>query len=189
MVHYYGRPVELNKSEEQDENETQRRCGVHRDFRSITLLFQDGVEGLEVFIENEWKRVPSITGNAVLLQFGWCAMFRSNGRLPAVRHRVSDPTPSEQELRGRSWKVKDRTALILFIAPPADVHLNPVVLDGEEQLFRNTTVGELKAFDGRNWTYREGTIKGKDREKRIWPTQDDAIMHRYFVGSVYSCFE
>lgn len=201
MVHYYavGNGEEKGKDEEENatlhlnrthkERERSARCGEHRDFGSVTLVFQDGIQGLQIKVDNEWRNVQSEAGNAALLQFGWCAMFRSNGRLPAVLHRVVEPPRNAD-----SDSVPDRTAVIFFVAPGADAALNPVVLPGEKKLFRETTVNDLKTFDGRNWMYREGTIKGeekeiKERERLIWPTQDSAIKYRYFVGDDGRLFE
>lgn len=198
MVHYYGNCSVVEKTKENgllnsitkgDVAQKAARCGKHRDFGSVTLVFQDGIQGLQIRVYNEWRDVQSVTGNVALLQFGWCAMFRSNGRLPAVLHRVVEPSRNDE-----NDDVPDRTAVIFFVAPGTDTALDPVVLPGERTLFRNTTVEDLKTFGGRNWMYHEGTIKGEDkeikeRERKIWPTQDSAIKHRYFVGDDDEVFQ
>lgn len=166
MVHYYGSGNEeereedeengiLNGSRKSNNTEKPGRCGEHRDFGSATLVFQDGIQGLQVTVDNEWRNVQPVTGNVALLQFGWCAMFRSNGGLPAVLHCVVEP-PRNSEIN----IVPDRMAVIFFVAPVTETALDPVVLPGEKTVFRKTTVDDLKTFDGRNWMYREGTIKG-----------------------------
>ena len=44
MVDYQPRPV----SDMRDPSEHGPRCGAHRDFGTFTLIFPDGVAGLEV---------------------------------------------------------------------------------------------------------------------------------------------
>ena len=69
------------------------RCGAHRDFGTFTLIFPDGTSGLEVLLDEDkeiWRPVDLSAADSAVLLFGWCANIRSNGRVPAALHRVSD---------------------------------------------------------------------------------------------------
>ncbi|KAF5206768.1 2-oxoglutarate-dependent dioxygenase DAO [Thalictrum thalictroides] len=62
--------------------------GAHTDKGSITVLCQDGVEGLEVLSkEREWLQVAALKG-AFVVFVGDSLKAWSNGRLYAAKHRV-----------------------------------------------------------------------------------------------------
>lgn len=69
----------------------QSRAGAHTDYGTLTLLFQDGVGGLEVQTpEGNWVAAPAIPG-AVLINIGDMTQRWSNDLLRSTRHRVGLP--------------------------------------------------------------------------------------------------
>lgn len=157
MVDYYSRP----------RDSTPPRCGEHRDFGTFTLLFSRE-PGLQANVAGKWVDLaPPPEGGAVLL-FGWCTEIRSNGRLPAVLHRVVDASGAEMTPR--------RTSAVLFVAPK-DVHtpLEPVLREGEPRRYLSgVRVGQLRGSMARKWRHREGTLNAEDRaleEEEIRVTQ------------------
>lgn len=132
MVDYYPRAV----------GEVAPRCGEHRDFGTLTLIFEDR-PGLQVrrwtlynvvfeLIElsqvkrgNEWIDV-TIPADACLLLFGWVTQVRSNDRIPAVLHRVKDP-------QANAGQVPRRVSAVLFVGPEADTDLTPVLREENEK--------------------------------------------------------
>lgn len=117
-------------------------------------------------------------GSAILL-FGWCTQIRSNGRIPAALHRVTDPTKPEDSC------VPRRIAAVLFCAPKnGDTPLEPVlVTDNEEPKYiSGVRAGRLRGSMARKWQMREGTLPPPDailEEAEILTTQmltqDDVV--------------
>ena len=121
MVDYPSRPAPKNRCED----DHGPRCGAHRDFGTLTLIFPNGTPGLEVILDEKedlWRPVEVSPGSAVLL-FGWCANMRSNGRVPAVLHRVADP---KDILDG---PIPRRLSSVFFLAPDPDTALTPTLID------------------------------------------------------------
>ncbi|KAH8556574.1 hypothetical protein BGW37DRAFT_473238 [Umbelopsis sp. PMI_123] len=64
------------------------RAGSHSDYGSITLLFQNGIPGLEVQASRtNWISAPVIPG-AVLVNIGDQMEYWTNGRFKSTKHRV-----------------------------------------------------------------------------------------------------
>ena len=65
-------------------------CGAHRDYGTLSVIFQDGTAGLEVEdparpgAADAWLPVPA---DRVVVLCGWSAFVLSGGELRAVRHR------------------------------------------------------------------------------------------------------
>ena len=104
--------------------------------------------------------------------FGWCTQIRSNGRIPAVLHRVTDAT------------VESRVSAVLFCAPKLpETPLEPVVRKGEDRKYvSGILAGQLRGSMARKWQMREGTIQPEDlikEEAEILATQmrtqDDVV--------------
>jgi hypothetical protein len=142
MIDYYPRKV----------NSVSPRCGTHRDFGTFTLIFSNE-PGLSIFVNGEWKLVDPGASDTALLVFGWCSQIMSNGRLPAIEHKVVE-CPD----------VARRVSAVLFCAPKDnETVLNPVVLPGENQAYVSAVkVCELRAIMARSWRTREGTLSEKD---------------------------
>ncbi|KAK4385654.1 Gibberellin 20 oxidase 1-D [Sesamum angolense] len=61
--------------------------GPHCDPTSITILHQDNVGGLQVFVDNEWRSIPP-NFNAFVVNIGDTFMALSNGRYKSCLHRA-----------------------------------------------------------------------------------------------------
>lgn len=93
----------------------QIRAGEHTDYGTITLLFQDGVGGLEICTRQaEWLAAPALPGT-VLVNVGDAMQRWTNDHLRSTPHRVMNP-PEEQ--RNRS-----RYSIALFCDPNPDVEI------------------------------------------------------------------
>lgn len=154
------------------------RCGAHRDFGTMTIIFPDGTPGLEVLKDDgTWSLVTCQRPDSAILLFGWCANIRSNDRVPAALHRVRDVSVGDF--------VPRRTAAVFFLAPGPDVMLDPKLTTKDEPVvYKPVTAGELKKLVGRKWRYREGTLSSalkemEVEEEKVFPTQDDIISYKY----------
>lgn len=93
--------------------------GAHVDSGFVTLLAQDGVEGLEAQARSgEWAPVPPEDG-ALAINFGGLLQRWSGGRVRATRHRVMAP--------GR-----ERFSIPFFYEPRADAEIAPLPIAGAE---------------------------------------------------------
>nr|GLL21093.1 gibberellin 20 oxidase 1-D-like [Ipomoea trifida] len=61
--------------------------GPHCDPTSLTILHQDSVSGLQVFVDNEWRAVNP-TPNAFVVNIGDTFMALSNGLYKSCLHRA-----------------------------------------------------------------------------------------------------
>lgn len=165
MVDYYERNQDSDSIDAP-------RCGEHRDFGSFTLIFPNH-PGFQVSIDGEWMDLPCIEEGTAILLFGWCTQIRSNGRIPALLHRVIDAD-----------NVPRRTSAVLFCAPKLeDTPLEPEIRVGEERVYvSGIKAGQLRGKMARKWQKREGTLSREGmilEEKEILATdmltQDDVV--------------
>ncbi|KAL8233038.1 hypothetical protein R6Q57_002816 [Mikania cordata] len=86
--------------------------GPHCDPTSLTILHQDNVGGLEVFVDNEWRSIAP-NSNAFVVNIGDTFMALSNGRYKSCLHRavVNNKTP--------------RKSLAFFLCPKKDKVVSP----------------------------------------------------------------
>ncbi len=77
----------------------QYRKGPHSDWGSLTILFQDGVGGLEVVDRRSggWIDVPAITGTYVV-NIGDLMARWTNDRWRSTKHRVRVPPPDRRAI-------------------------------------------------------------------------------------------
>ena len=93
----------------------QIRAGAHSDYGSLTLLFQDGVGGLEVLsAEGNWIAAPAIP-NAVLINTGDLLQRWSNDVFRSTKHRVALPLGKEA--------ARDRYSIAFFCQPDANANI------------------------------------------------------------------
>ena len=93
--------------------------GAHVDSGFVTLLAQDGVEGLQALATSgEWIDVPPREGT-VAVNFGGLLERWTGGRIKATRHRVLSP--------GRP-----RHSIPFFYEPHVDAVIRPLPLPGAE---------------------------------------------------------
>jgi len=104
-----------------EENGVKRRVigGAHVDSGFVTLLAQDGVEGLQALAASgQWINVPPREGT-VAVNFGGLLERWTGGRIKATRHRVLSP--------GRA-----RHSIPFFYEPRVDAVIRPLPLHGIE---------------------------------------------------------
>ena len=168
MVDYYERA----SYEDDIDSAVAPRCGEHRDFGSFTLIFPSHA-GFQVNVDGEWMDLEAVEEGTAILLFGWCTQIRSNGRIPALLHRVTD-----------AEGVTHRTSAVLFCAPKRDdTPLEPIVRAGEERVYvSGILAGQLRGSMRRKWQKREGTLSREGiilEEQEILATnmmtQDDVI--------------
>ncbi|XP_024969769.1 gibberellin 20 oxidase 3-like [Cynara cardunculus var. scolymus] len=98
--------------------------GPHCDPTTITILYQDQVGGLEVFVDNKWK---SITPNpdALVINIGDTFKALSNGKYMSCLHRVAVN------------RFEPRLSVAFFLSPKGDKELKPpqdlINKDGEQK--------------------------------------------------------
>ena len=81
------------------DNPHQVRAGEHSDYGSITLLFQDGVGGLEVQSpKGTWVRATPIK-DTIVVNAGDLLQRWSNDMIRSTRHRVIQPPPKEEDMK------------------------------------------------------------------------------------------
>ncbi|KAH6760408.1 gibberellin 20 oxidase 2 [Perilla frutescens var. hirtella] len=86
--------------------------GPHCDPTSLTILHQDNIGGLQVFVDNEWQSI-SPNSNAFVVNIGDTFMALSNGRYKSCLHRavVNNKCP--------------RKSLAFFLCPKKDKIVSP----------------------------------------------------------------
>ena len=68
----------------------QLRAGSHTDYGTVTLVFQDGVEGLEAFVDGGWLTVPVVPGTVTVNVADLLSRW-TNGIYRSPKHRVALP--------------------------------------------------------------------------------------------------
>lgn len=93
----------------------QPQLGEHSDWGSITLLFQDEVEALEVCTaQGEWIAAPSIP-DTVLVNTGDLMQRWTNDRFRSTKHRVRIPTEFSM--------AQERYSIAFFTEPNYDTEI------------------------------------------------------------------
>lgn len=76
----------------------QLRAGAHTDYGTVTLVFQDRVEGLEALVDGQWTTVPAVPG-AVTVNVADLLSRWTNGIYRSPKHRVALPDADAEESR------------------------------------------------------------------------------------------
>jgi len=151
---------------------TSRRhgCGEHRDYGTATLIFQDGLGGLE-FEDPSTKQWLPIPGNETVLVWGWCGHVLSGGKIRVVKHRV------------KAIESARRNTAICFLAPDLNTPLQPLVdpVGRFADIVRNgkVSVEMFKEMMGKKWRRREGNEKDGEVDGL---TQDESVIE-FLYGS------
>ena len=94
--------------------------GAHVDSGLVTLLAQDGVEGLQAQnLRGEWVDVPPSDGT-LAVNFGKLLEQWTGGQVRATLHRVVSPA-------------RERFSIPFFYEPAVDAEIAPLPLDGVER--------------------------------------------------------
>jgi len=132
MLDYYAREASTEPS-----GEPSSRHGEHRDFGTLTINFTNG-PGLQAFVDGVWHDIPGTPAHSAALFFGWVTQIRSNGRVPAVLHRVVDADPVD-------GRVRRRNTATLFVAPTdVNTHVEPALQPAERLRYMSgLRIGQL----------------------------------------------
>ncbi|KAI5480448.1 Clavaminate synthase-like protein [Pseudohyphozyma bogoriensis] len=100
------------------------RASAHKDWGSVTLLFQEqsGTPGLEIFHEGQWWPAPIIP-DTVLVNVGLALELWSSNVLKATLHRVITHTEPEGGFKARK-------SIAYFVQPKDEVVFNKISPDG-----------------------------------------------------------
>ena len=108
-------------------------AGAHTDYGMITLLFQNGVGGLQVFDDGEWLDADPVD-NTIVVNTGDLMERWTNGRFKSTLHRV-------QPLTGNT----SRSSIAVFVDPdtqtPVEV-LASCIDDEHPARYEKITAGE-----------------------------------------------
>jgi len=109
---------------------TGNRCKEHSDYGTLTLLLNDGIGGLEAYVDEQWKAVPYVEGG-IVVNIGSILSEWTRQELKATLHRVAGPssigstTPQDVLLKAVTVP---RISLAYFADPNKDVS---TVLEGK----------------------------------------------------------
>ncbi|KAK2390437.1 gibberellin 20 oxidase [Trifolium repens] len=122
--------------------------GPHCDPTSITLLHQDQVGGLQVFVDNKWHTVRPLP-NALVVNIGDTFTALSNGRYKSCLHRAVVN------------KHKERRSLAFFLCPKDDKVMKPpkdiISRDGTKH-YPDFTWSDLLEFTQNHYRADESTL-------------------------------
>ncbi|KAL6216532.1 PREDICTED: gibberellin 20 oxidase 2-like [Fragaria vesca subsp. vesca] len=122
--------------------------GPHCDPTSLTILHQDQVRGLEVFVDNKWQCVKPIRG-ALVINIGDTFTALSNGLYKSCLHRASVNA------------VTERRSLAFFLCPKDDNVVKPpeeLVTEVGTRKYPDFTWSELLGFTQNHYRCDEFTL-------------------------------
>ena len=105
---------------------TGNRCKAHSDYGTVTLLSNDGVSGLEIFLRGRWWPVPHVPGTMVVnigsLLSNWTKRGEGEGEHPllATVHRVAGPASENSACDPvvlQEAMLQGRTSIAFFADP------------------------------------------------------------------------
>ncbi|GJW43912.1 gibberellin 20 oxidase 1-D-like protein [Tanacetum coccineum] len=122
--------------------------GPHCDPTSLTILHQDNVGGLEVFVEDKWHSVAPCS-NAFVINIGDTFMALSNGLYKSCLHRavVNNHTP--------------RKSLAFFLSPRMDKVICPpkeLVGDDDQRIYPDFTWSTFLEFTQKHYRADMNTL-------------------------------
>lgn len=142
------------------DEKTGNRCKEHSDYGTLTLLLNDGVGGLEAYINGKWRPVPYVKGSIVVnigsLLSGW-----TRQELKATLHRVAGPASVGSSMSKNSLLdavAVPRVSLAYFADPNGDVSSSL----GENEFEVEMGVGKRMTVSD-YIRYRSGRSGGKGR--------------------------
>jgi len=102
---------------------TENRCKEHSDYGTLTLLLNDGISGLEAFVNEEWKPIPYVEGS-IVVNIGSILAEWTRQELKATLHRVAGPASigsksSKEELLRAAMTT--RISIAYFADPDGNV--------------------------------------------------------------------
>ncbi|ORY07607.1 Clavaminate synthase-like protein [Basidiobolus meristosporus CBS 931.73] len=113
MLHYFPLTEAVNED---------IRAGAHTDYGSLTLLFQNGISGLQILNRaakgesDEWLDAPCLE-DAIIVNIGDLMQFWTNGLFKSTKHRVVFHPEQKQS---------SRYSIAFFCHPNDSVSLDPI---------------------------------------------------------------
>ncbi|KAK7282301.1 hypothetical protein RIF29_10966 [Crotalaria pallida] len=123
--------------------------GPHTDPTSLTVLHQDQVGGLEVFIDNKWLPIRP-RQEALVINIGDTFMALSNGRYKSCVHRALVN------------KEKERRSLVFFLCPRQDKTVRPpdnLLSQKQPRKFPDFTWSDLFEFTQKHYRADAATLQ------------------------------
>uniref|UniRef100_I1KBL0 Fe2OG dioxygenase domain-containing protein n=1 Tax=Glycine max TaxID=3847 RepID=I1KBL0_SOYBN len=123
--------------------------GPHTDPTSLTILHQDQVGGLEVFVDNKWLAVRP-RSEALVINIGDTFMALSNGRYKSCLHRALVNT------------YRERRSLVYFVCPREDKIVRPpdnLLCRNEERKYPDFTWSNLFEFTQKHYRADVATLQ------------------------------
>ncbi|KAG5035885.1 hypothetical protein AAZX31_04G192600 [Glycine max] len=123
--------------------------GPHTDPTSLTILHQDQVGGLEVFVDNKWFAVRP-RSEALVINIGDTFMALSNGRYKSCLHRALVNT------------YRERRSLVYFVCPREDKIVRPpdnLLCRNEERKYPDFTWSNLFEFTQKHYRADVATLQ------------------------------
>ncbi|KAL0721213.1 hypothetical protein Bca4012_035812 [Brassica carinata] len=123
--------------------------GPHTDPTSLTILYQDHVGGLQVFVENQWRSIAPMPRSFVV-NIGDTFMALTNGRYKSCLHRAV--VNSERE----------RMSLAFFLCPQMDKVVKPPMELQEvsgQRLYPNFTWSMFLEFTQKHYRSDKNTLQ------------------------------
>ncbi|KAF2150684.1 Clavaminate synthase-like protein [Myriangium duriaei CBS 260.36] len=118
------------------------RAAAHTDYGCLTLLFNDGGQGLQVLREDGEFQYVQRMDNCAIVNVGDLLSRFFNGTLPSTVHRVIEPPAST---RGSGAEIPDRYSLAFFAHFNEDQLVQPlpaVISEAHPALFEPVRAGE-----------------------------------------------
>jgi len=104
----------------------------HSDGDILTILLDDGVEGLQVRKDEQWFTVAPVPG-ALIINIGDLLQIVSNGKYKSAEHRVVANT------------TENRMSIVIFFMPESDVLIGPapeLIDEAHPSLYKAIKAGE-----------------------------------------------
>ncbi|KAK8465707.1 hypothetical protein PHAVU_009G155400 [Phaseolus vulgaris] len=123
--------------------------GPHTDPTSLTILHQDQVGGLEVFVDNKWHAVRP-RAEAFVVNIGDTFMALSNGRYKSCVHRAVVN------------RLRERRSMAYFVCPREDKVVKPpeiLTSKNEERKYPDFTWSNLREFTQNHYRADAATLQ------------------------------
>ena len=157
---------------------TGNRCKEHSDYGTLTLLLNDGIGGLEAFVDGEWKPVPYVEG-CIVVNIGSLLSEWTRQELKATLHRVAGPvsigTNTSQDVLLKAVSVP-RVSIAYFADPNLSVSTTLMekgknsaadVVDGDGKSSKMSVSEYIQWRSGGNGDGRSGVAFTSIEESRL----------------------
>ena len=109
----------MSGDDQRNESNAELRLKSHTDVMTFTFVANDGVQGLQLLVEDEWRFVRPTQKDSILLFAGDAAKVYTNDWWRSIKHRVVWP---EDEATANA----DRLTMSYFAGPDYDQLIQPI---------------------------------------------------------------